>query len=175
MKLSIQTVIFVTVCVAHVVIGDLSEQRVSDAWADFYKSYYEQNSGSEDNNDRDFHAPATSYDSPTFHSHGSSYHTSPSYSSYPYSYGGLKSFDLFSGDTSLVIGSAGLLAGLIAIAVLVLHSNELQSICETGKNIGNINLAATAAAGPADAAATAVELNRIITAINAVPTPDCRD
>ena len=44
-----------------------------------------------------------------------------------------------------------------------------------GKSIGNVNLAAVAAAGPADAAATGVELNRIITAINAVPTPDCRD
>ena len=95
MNLSILTVILVTVCVAHVAIADLSEQRVSDAWAEFYKSYYEQHSGPADNNDRDFHPPATSYDSPT-------YHSSPSYSSFssPYAYGG-KTIDLFSGDTSV--------------------------------------------------------------------------
>ena len=52
---------------------------------------------------------------------------------------------------------------------------EIYVLPLQGKNIGNINLAAVAAAGPADLAATGVELNRIITAINGVPTPDCRD
>merc|ERR1712165_411034 len=163
MKFTIITVALVMVCVAHVAVGDLSEQRVSDAWADFYKSYYEQHS-TPDENDRDFHA-GSSYDAPAIH-HAPSYSSSFSGSSYsPYSYYG-KTFDLFSGDTSMVLGIAGLIAGLIAIAALVIHSNELQSLCDTGKNIGDINLAASAAANLGTPAGIAADLNRIITAIN---------
>merc|ERR1739845_189710 len=167
MNPSILRVILVTVCVAHVAIADLSEQRVSDAWAEFYKSYYEQHSGPADNNDRDFHA--TSYDSPTFN-------PSPSYTSFssPYSYGG-KTIDLFSGDTALVFGGAGLIAGMIAIAALVIHSNQLRSICKTSKEVGKVNLAAVGSTVPSTAALTATELNKIITAINAFSTPDCQE
>merc|ERR1712218_734444 len=165
--MGIITVALVMMCVAHVAVGDLSEQR-----ADFYKSYYEQHS-SPDENDRDFHA-GSSYDAPAIH-HAPSYSSSFSGSSYsPYSYYG-KTFDLFSGDTSMVLGIAGLIAGLIAIAALVIHSNELQSLCETGKAIGNVNLAAVTAADLNDAAAQAVQMNLIINAINGVPTPECRD
>ena len=82
--------------------ADLSEERVSDAWAEFYKSYYEQHAGAEDR-DLGLHhhhsssgyssppAPVSSYDSPAFVPY-------PSYSSTDL---GFKSFDFSAPETAV--------------------------------------------------------------------------
>ena len=82
--------------------ADLSEERVSDAWADFYKSYYEQHAGAEDRDLGIGHhhhsssgysapAPVSSYDSPAFVPY-------PSYSSTDL---GFKSFDFSAPETAV--------------------------------------------------------------------------
>ena len=83
--------------------ADLSEERVSDAWADFYKSYYEQHAGAEDRDLGIGHhhhssgysapAPVSSYDSPAFVPY-------PSYSSTDL---GFKSFDFSAPETAVSI------------------------------------------------------------------------
>lgn len=155
--------------------ADLSEERVSDAWADFYKSYYEQHAGAEDRDLGIGHhhhssgysapAPVSSYDTPAFVPY-------PSYSSTDL---GFKSFDFSAPETALVIGAAGLLAGFIAIATLINQADQLQNICEAAKGVGNTALTKTAATNVADAAGITARLNLIEDAINAFKTPECTE
>jgi len=156
--------------------ADLSEERVSDAWADFYKSYYEHHAGAEDRDLGIGHhhhsssgysapAPVSSYDSPAFVPY-------PSYSSTDL---GFKSFDFSAPETALVIGAAGLLAGFIAIATLINQADQLQNICEAAKGVGNTALTKTAATNVADAAGITARLNLIEDAINAFKTPECTE
>lgn len=177
---SIVTLVVFTIAAFCAVNADLSEERVSDAWADFYKSYYEQHAGAEDRDLGVHHhhasssynsppAPVASYDSPAF----------VPYPSSSYSYGdSFKSIDFSAPETALVIGAAGLLAGFIAIATLIDQSNQLHNVCESAKGVGNTALtktSATADLATVSAATVTARLNLIEDAINAFTTPDCRD
>merc|ERR1711944_143263 len=177
-----QSTIAITFAFAIAAFGavkaDLSEERVSDAWADFYKSYYEHHAGAEDRDLGIGHhhhsssgysapAPVSSYDSPAFM-------PCPSYSSTDL---GFKSFDFSAPETALVFGVAGLLAGFIAIATLITQANQLENICEAAKGVGNTALTKTATTDlpNANAAEITARLNLIEDAINAFATPDCTD
>jgi len=178
MEFSKISVLAITLCVACFVTGDLSEDRVSDAWAEFYKSYYEQHSGAEERDLGGFGAPSSSYAEPAAPSTGygapATSYDSPAYGA---SFSDVKGVDLLSPETTLVIGAAGLLAGMIAIGALVVQSNQVSSICTTTKALGDTSLTALTtteltAAGFASTTAAA-KVQAIITAINGYATPDC--
>ena len=84
MKPSTLIALAITIFVAHIVTADLSSDRVSDAWASYYKQYYEEHNGVDDRNSG-YNAPSTSYDSPPASYDSPSYVTSyNSYKSTPF-------------------------------------------------------------------------------------------
>merc|ERR1712141_985719 len=167
MEFSKISVLAIIVCVAHIATSDLSEDRVSDAWAEFYKSYYEQHSGAEERDLGGFGAPSSSYAEPAAPSTGygapATSYDSPAYGT---SFSDVKGVDLLSPETTLVIGAAGLIAGMVAIAALVVQSNQVSSICTTTKALGDTSLTLSTATNTATAALIAAQLNLIENKIN---------
>ena len=93
MELLIVSVFTITLCLAQIIEADLSDDRVSDAWADFYKSYYEQHNEAQER-DHGYHAPApisSGYDTPSVA------YDSPTYGAYSAS----PALDLLSPETSV--------------------------------------------------------------------------
>ena len=100
---SIVAIVAFAIAAFCMVSADLSEERVSDAWADFYKSYYEEHAGAEDRDLGIGHhhhssgyssppAPVAAYDSPQF----------VPYPSTSYSYGdSFKSIDFSAPETAV--------------------------------------------------------------------------
>ena len=101
---SIIAIVAFAIAAFCMVSADLSEERVSDAWADFYKSYYEEHAGAEDRDLGIGHhhhssgyssppAPVAAYDSPQF----------VPYPSTSYSYGdSFKSIDFSAPETAVI-------------------------------------------------------------------------
>ena len=102
MEFSKISVLAIIVCVAHIATSDLSEDRVSDAWAEFYKSYYEQHSGAQERDHGGYEAPSASYGEPAAPSTGygapASSYDSPAYGA---SFSDVKDIDLLSPETSV--------------------------------------------------------------------------
>jgi len=174
MEFSKISVLAIIVCVAHIATSDLSEDRVSDAWAEFYKSYYQQHSGAQERDHGGYEAPAASYAEPAAPSTGygapATSYDSPAYGA---SFSDVKGVDLLSPETTLVIGAAGLIAGMVAIAALVVQSNQVSSICTTTKALGDTSLTLSTATNTASAALIAAQLNLIENKINGYATPSC--
>jgi len=174
MEFSKISVLAIIVCVAHIATSDLSEDRVSDAWAEFYKSYYEQHSGAQERDHGGYEAPSASYGEPAAPSTGygapATSYDSPAYGA---SFSDVKDIDLLSPETSLVIGAAGLIAGMVAIAALVVQSNHISSICTTTKALGNTALTLSTSTNTGTAANIAAQLNLIENKINSYATPTC--
>ena len=102
MEFSKISVLAIIVCVAHIATSDLSEDRVSDAWAEFYKSYYEQHSGAQERDHGGYEAPSASYGEPAAPSTGygapATSYDSPAYGA---SFSDVKDIDLLSPETSV--------------------------------------------------------------------------
>ena len=102
MEFSKISVLAIIVCVAHIATSDLSEDRVSDAWAEFYKSYYEQHSGAQERDHGGYEAPSASYAEPAAPSTGygapATSYDSPAYGA---SFSDVKGLDLLSPETSV--------------------------------------------------------------------------
>ena len=117
MEFSKISVLAITLCVACFVTGDLSEDRVSDAWAEFYKSYYEQHSGAEDRDLGGFGAPSSSYAEPAAPSTGygapATSYDSPAYGA---SFSDVKGVDLLSPETTVCFNCYNLQDYFFAIA-----------------------------------------------------------
>ena len=102
MEFSKISVLAIIVCVAHIATSDLSEDRVSDAWAEFYKSYYQQHSGAQERDHGGYEAPAASYAEPAAPSTGygapATSYDSPAYGA---SFSDVKGVDLLSPETTV--------------------------------------------------------------------------
>ena len=102
MEFSKISVLAIIVCVAHIATSDLSEDRVSDAWAEFYKSYYEQHSGAQERDHGGYEAPSASYGEPAAPSTGygapATSYDSPAYGA---TFSDVKDIDLLSPETSV--------------------------------------------------------------------------
>ena len=113
MEFSKISVLAITLCVACFVTGDLSEDRVSDAWAEFYKSYYEQHSGAEERDLGGFGAPSSSYAEPAAPSTGygapATSYDSPAYGA---SFSDVKGVDLLSPETTVCFNCYNLICNL---------------------------------------------------------------
>merc|ERR1712080_342871 len=109
-----------------------------------------------------YEAPSASYAEPAAPSTG-----------YGAPFSDVKGLDLLSPETSLVIGIAGLIAGMVAIAALVDQSNKVSSICTTTKALGDTSLTLSTSTNTATAALIAAQLNLIENKINSYATPSC--
>jgi len=87
-------------------------------------------------------------------------------------------------DAALVLGTIGAIMGTLAAVGVVINNNNVHSlskdqdsICTSTKALGNTALTAsalgTAAATAAWTTTLNAEINKIITAINAIATPTC--
>jgi len=123
-------------------------EQAGDPYADYYKHFYETHTGQ-----------VAQERNP--HGHSS---------------GGLS--ELATPETALVVGAAGLLAGLLGIAAYINQQDDLKSVCKTAKEVGDTKLVKSATTNfvtvsAPTAAEVVARLNLIEDAINKFSTPDC--